>query len=222
MNDPYGPPPDSQLTALGNATGPGGSGQWSGCGLSAFVALIAVVVLGLATITQTGRVVPPPPDVNSAAASSPVGPLPDVGVSATTTTVPPAPVAVAPAPAPAPTPNDGGQSQQQPSSGGGSNPAPAPAQCGYPGSIGISGGSTGSVGGSGGSFTATGTFVGVSVSGLVNCGQHYGLSIHATDGAQAHSDLNDCQMDGFNDTLTGVQSGWTVTVTLTLPPAAGC
>jgi hypothetical protein len=168
-----------------------------------------------------------PDDTAKSTAGFAVGALPTVGPEGSgpsATTAPPATAAptatVAPTVAPTQAPVATQAPQQQQQQPAPTNPPPPPAQCGYPGSIGVTGGQ-GNLGGSGGSFTVTSTPVTLSVGGLVNCGQHYRLAYSASGPGGASASGSDCKNDGFSLGLhPSVAVGWTVNVTLQLPPNA--
>jgi hypothetical protein len=96
---------------------------------------------------------------------------------------------------------------------------PPPAGCGYPASITVNGGDPSSLAGSGGGVTVVGSSIEVNTGPLVNCGQHYHLSMHG-----AHGTYDDCEMGQMDDTIGApqVMPNDFVQITLELPPNNGC
>jgi hypothetical protein len=96
---------------------------------------------------------------------------------------------------------------------------PPPAGCGYPASITVNGGDPSSLAGSGGGVTVLGSSIEVNTGPLVNCGQHYHLSMHG-----AHGTYDDCEMGQMDDTISAptVMPNDFVQITLEPPPNNGC
>ena len=96
---------------------------------------------------------------------------------------------------------------------------PPPAGCGYPASITVGGGDPSSLAGSGGGVTVVGSSIEVNTGPLVNCGQHYHLSMHGP-----HGTYDDCEMGQMDDSIAAptVMPNDFVQVTLELPPNNGC
>ena len=194
-----------------------------GCMAMMILLAIIAVALGWATVDSNGQIHDSGVNSNPLAAAQPVGPLPDVGV-------------VGPAKTPAPPPSAAPQVVAPPTSGSApteqapvqqATPAPVPqdtaappppAQCGLPGSIGVTGGNPSGLGGGGGSTTVASTPFVLSTPTLVNCGAHYQLSFSAS-GNSGTSSGHDCKMEGFDyDISAYVHVGDAVNVTLSLPP----
>jgi hypothetical protein len=189
----------------------------SGC-LNAMV--VVLLLVGFVAYTAASRNAALSTQNASATAASPQNsalPILQPSGDASTPIAPSAPVTPPVQPAPisgAPTPET--PTQQPPPEQ--SAPPPPPAGCQLPGSLSVSGTDPSSLAGSGGGVTVVSLPVVISTGPLIDCGQHYHLSMHG-----AHGTYDDCETSAMTDDVSGqVQVNDFIQITLEPPPNNGC